>query len=132
MQKRWDNRSFSATIHRSAGQAESGSDKRLLRTRNIGIIAHIDAVRLTGGKSSLLLVLMILKGKTTTTERMLYYSGHTRRIGGNSKRFFSFLGSIKSWKFHFLAHPISSSDQHVDFSFYYTIYLLIKLFGLLL
>ncbi|KAF1990930.1 mitochondrial translation elongation factor-like protein G [Aulographum hederae CBS 113979] len=57
--RRW----FSSNHGSSRLQAGVSTAPDLSRTRNIGIIAHIDA------------------GKTTTTERMLYYSGFTRRIG---------------------------------------------------
>jgi elongation factor G len=38
-------------------------DPRLKKTRNFGVVAHIDA------------------GKTTFTERVLFYTGRTHKIG---------------------------------------------------
>lgn len=56
---------FRASFHESTAQYNEIKLNAVPigRTRNIGIIAHIDA------------------GKTTTTERMLFYSGRTSRIG---------------------------------------------------
>lgn len=82
------------------------------KTRNIGIIAHIDA------------------GKTTTTERMLYYSGFTRRIGevdrGDTvmdylpeERERGITISSAAITFPWRGHQINLIDTpgHVDFSF---------------
>lgn len=63
-------------------------DFTLPKTRNIGIIAHIDAGKQSTNKErerDFIVDREPFAGKTTTTERMLYYAGVTKRIGGKKK-----------------------------------------------
>lgn len=83
-----------------------------VKTRNIGIIAHIDA------------------GKTTTTERMLFYSGKTLRIGNvdegdtvtdylPSERLRGITIQLAAISIPWNAHKINIIDTpgHADFTF---------------
>ncbi|CAI5757306.1 unnamed protein product [Candida verbasci] len=59
----WSSNRYKSCIHLLSRCYSKVNNIQLPKTRNIGIIAHIDA------------------GKTTTTERMIYYSGKTNRMG---------------------------------------------------
>ena len=91
-------------------------DQRLQLTRNIGIMAHIDA------------------GKTTTTERILYYSGEIRNIGEvddgcatmdwmeqeqDRGITITSAATLCQWKVHQLDYFFNIIDTpgHVDFTF---------------
>ncbi len=88
-----------------------GSKHRLKQTRNIGIIAHIDA------------------GKTTVTERILYYTGRVHKMGEvhdgeatmdwmleEKERGITITSAVTScqWNGHFI--NIIDTPGHVDFT----------------
>ena len=58
----------------------AGREYPLERTRNIGIMAHIDA------------------GKTTTTERILFYTGKTHKLGETHDGVLQWIGWLKNKK----------------------------------
>lgn len=55
--------STASSTRGAASTRDAAGELAIARTRNIGIVAHIDA------------------GKTTTTERMLFYAGVVKRVG---------------------------------------------------
>src|SRR6266404_5744928 len=71
-------------------------------TRNIGIMAHIDA------------------GKTTTTERILYYTGITHKIGEVHEGGITITSAATTcyWERNGIDHRINIIDTpgHVDFT----------------
>jgi elongation factor G len=83
----------------------------LIKTRNIGIIAHIDA------------------GKTTVSERILYYSGKIHRIGEvhdgtatmdwmiqEQQRGITITSAVTSFPWHDITIHLIDTPGHVDFS----------------
>ncbi|OGP84096.1 MAG: translation elongation factor G, partial [Deltaproteobacteria bacterium RBG_16_54_11] len=92
------------------GEKMSG-EKRLLRTRNIGFMAHIDA------------------GKTTVTERVLFYTGRTYKIGEvhegtavmdwmtqEQERGITITSAVTTCQWHDHIIQIIDTPGHVDFT----------------
>jgi elongation factor G len=91
--------------------ASPGGADSIARVRNIGIVAHIDA------------------GKTTTTERILYYSGHSHRLGSvddgttvtdfdpdEARRGITIYSAAITCRWHETTINIIDTPGHVDFT----------------
>ena len=68
----------------------------LEKTRNVGIMAHIDA------------------GKTTTTERILFYTGKTHKIGEthDGAATMDYMAQEGTWYYHHLCGYYRSVERH--------------------